>query len=53
MSDAKTSLPIDPKDLVTAAVGFVVGIAILAFFTGLATALDLALLVKHGNIPHQ
>lgn len=53
MTDAKKTLPIDPKDLVTTAIGFVVGLGILVFFIGLAKVLDLTLLVNHGNIPHQ
>ncbi len=53
MSDAKKSLPIDPKELVPAAIGFVVGLGILTFFLGVAKILSLTLLVNHGNIPHQ
>ena len=53
MSDAKHSLPIDPKDLVPAVLGFVVGLGILAFFVGLAAVLQMPLLVIHSNIPHQ
>lgn len=53
MSDAKKTLPIDPKELVPAAFGFVLGIGILAFFVSLAMVLGLTLLVNHGNIPHQ
>lgn len=47
------SLPIDPKELVPAAAGFVLGLGILTFFVGLAKVLSLTLLVNHGNIPHQ
>ena len=46
-------LPIDPKELVPAALGFVLGLGLLAFFVLLAMALDLQLLVNHANIPHQ
>jgi capsular polysaccharide biosynthesis protein len=50
---AKKSLPIDPKDLLPAAVGFVLGLGILVFFVLLAKSMDLTLLVNHHDIPHQ
>lgn len=53
MSDVKKSLPIDPKELVPVAFGFVLGIGILVFFLALSQGLGLTLLVNHGNIPHQ
>lgn len=53
MTDGKNSSPIDPKELVPAALGFVLGVGILGFFLGLAKVLGLTLLVNHANIPHQ
>jgi hypothetical protein len=50
---APKSLPIDPKDLVPAAVGFAIGLGIMAFFAVLCLGMDLTLLVNHGAIPHQ
>ncbi|MBL9079593.1 MAG: hypothetical protein JNL08_18970 [Planctomycetes bacterium] len=52
MSDKK-SLPIDPKDLLPAALGFVLGLGILAFFVLLALSLDLTLLVNAHDLPRQ
>ena len=51
MSESK--LPIDPKELVPAAVGVVIGICILIGFGVLATVLGLTLFVDSGNIPYQ
>jgi hypothetical protein len=53
MSQAPQTPLLDPKELVPAAGGFVLGIGIIVFFIGLAKVLGLALLVNHGNIPHQ
>lgn len=53
MSESKNGLPIDPKDLATAAGGFVVGLLILALFVGVAMALHMPLLVEKWNIPMQ
>ena len=53
MSDEKKQLPIDPKELVPAAVGLVLGVGIIVFFVALALGLDLTLLVDHGDIPRQ
>ncbi|MBL8727551.1 MAG: hypothetical protein JNM25_03900 [Planctomycetes bacterium] len=50
---APKSLPIDPKDLLPAAVGFVIGLGILVFFVLLAKSMDLTLLVNHHDIPRQ
>lgn len=50
---APKSLPIDPKDLLPAAVGFVLGVGILTFFVLLAMSMDLTLLVNHHDIPRQ
>lgn len=44
---------LDPKDIFTIGVGFVLGIGILVFFVLLAMGLDMPLLVNHGNVPHQ
>ena len=46
-------LPIDPKELLPAAVGFVLGLGILAFFVLLAKSMDLTLLVDQHNVPRQ
>ena len=51
MSDSKPL--IDPKELVPAAIGVVLGVCILAGFVLLASSLGLTLLVDHSNIPHQ
>ena len=53
MSDQPSQLPIDPKDLATAAAGFVIGLMIIGGFALLCLGLDLTLFVDHGNIPHQ
>lgn len=53
MSDSHKQLPIDPKELAPAAIGFVLGIGLLIGFGVLATVLGLTLFVDHGNIPHQ
>lgn len=53
MSDAKTCCTFDPKELVPAALGFLLGIGILAIFLALAKVLGLTLLVNNGAIPHQ
>ncbi len=50
---APKSLPIDPKDLIPAAFGFVIGLGILTFFVLLATGMDLTLLVNQHNVPRQ
>jgi hypothetical protein len=50
---AQKSLPIDPKELFPAAVGFALGIGILAFFVLLAMALDMPLLVDTAALPRQ
>lgn len=51
MSDAK--LPIDPKELTPAAIGLMLGVAMLIGFGVLASVLGLTLFVDHGNIPYQ
>lgn len=51
--DKKPALPIDPKELVPAGIGFVIGLVLIGAFVALALALGLTLLVDHGNIPHQ
>ncbi len=53
MSESHPQLPIDPKELVPAAVGFVAGLGILAFFVLLALAMGLTTIVNHANIPMQ
>jgi hypothetical protein len=42
---------IDPKEVITLATGFVLGLCILVFFVGLSKVLDLTLLVDIGNLP--
>lgn len=44
---------IDPKDLVPAALGLVLGFGILTFFILLAISMDMTLLVNVGDIPRQ
>ncbi|MFK7743398.1 MAG: hypothetical protein AB8H80_23985 [Planctomycetota bacterium] len=51
MSDSK--LPVDPKELIPVAIGFVLGFGLLAFFIALAFGLDLTLLVDSNDIPRQ
>jgi hypothetical protein len=46
-------LPLDPKQLMTLAAGFGIGVLIMVFFVLLATGLHLPLYVDHGAIPHQ
>jgi hypothetical protein len=46
-------LPIDPKELVPAALGFVLGLGILAFFVVLTQVLGMPQLVEHENVPRQ
>lgn len=53
MSDDKKQLPIDPKELMPAAVGFVLGLCLLGAFVLLAMGLDLTLLVDAGDLPRQ
>ncbi|MBL8726571.1 MAG: hypothetical protein JNK49_21190 [Planctomycetes bacterium] len=53
MSDTKPTLPISPQDLVTTGLGFALGIGMIGGFILLAKTLGLALLVNHGNVPHQ
>jgi uncharacterized protein involved in exopolysaccharide biosynthesis len=53
MSESKSPLPISPQDLVTTGLGFVLGLCMLGGFVLLAKTLGLALLVNHGNVPHQ
>ena len=53
MSDSKPQLPVDPKELVPAGVGVVLGILLLGAFVLLAQGIGLTLFVDHGNIPHQ
>lgn len=53
MTAAESKPLIPPQDLVTIAVGFVLGICIIALFLGLATTLQMPLLVEHWNIPRQ
>lgn len=53
MSDPAFPFPIDPKELIPTAIGFVIGIGILLFFIALGLALDMTFLVNVGNIPHQ
>ncbi len=52
MSNSKR-LPIDPKDLFPAGMGFVLGIGILVFFFLLAKGIGLTTLVDYHNVPHQ
>ena len=44
---------IDPKELAPLAVGFVLGLALLAFFVLFSKGMGLTLLVNHANIPYQ
>lgn len=53
MSDSPKPFPIDPKELVPAAGGFVVGVSIVVFFVLLAMGMGLTLLVDKANIPMQ
>ena len=43
----------NPIDVRTIAIGFVLGLGILALFIGLGTALEQTFLVNHAAIPHQ
>ncbi|MBZ0150316.1 MAG: hypothetical protein K8J09_02205 [Planctomycetes bacterium] len=51
MSDSKPL--IDPKDLVPAVQGFVLGLGLLAFFFVLALGLGLTTFVNYGDVPYQ
>ena len=51
MSESKPL--IDPKELAPAAVGFVLGLALLGCFVLFAKGMGLTLLVNHANIPYQ
>ena len=51
MSESKPL--IDPKELTPAAIGFVLGLALLGFFVLLSKGMGLTLLVNHANIPYQ
>jgi len=53
MSETKSPLPIDPKELAPAGAGFFIGLLILALFLGIAAVLDLPLLPEHWDIPGQ
>jgi hypothetical protein len=53
MSDSKNGLPIDPKELVPAVGGFVLGFGIVAFFVLLAMGMGLTLFVDKADIPLQ
>jgi len=53
MSDSKSQLPIDPKELIPAGIGMVLGVTLIVGFVLLATSIGLTLLVDHGDIPHQ
>jgi hypothetical protein len=48
-----SKLPIDPKELVPAAIGLAIGVGILVFFALLASGLGLTLFVDHSTIPQQ
>ena len=52
MNDTKQPL-IDPVGTKTMVIGFVLGLAIIAFFVLLSTMLGQTLLVDHSAIPHQ
>ena len=51
MSDPK--LPIDPKELLPAAIGLMIGFGIIVFFVLLATGLHLTLFVDPSDLPRQ
>jgi|GEM_PF-2852534 hypothetical protein len=53
MSDSKPQLPIDPKDLVPAGVGVVLGVALIVAFVLLATGIGLTLFVDFADMPRQ
>lgn len=52
-SKGQSLLPIDPKELMPAAIGFVIGLLIIAAFALLAQGIDLTLFVDKSAIPHQ
>jgi len=51
MSDPQP--PIDPKELLPAAIGLMLGVGILIGFGILATVLGMTLFVDHNAIPYQ
>lgn len=51
MSESKKL--IDPKELAPAAIGFVLGLALLGFFVLFAKGMGLTLLPNHPDIPYQ
>ena len=53
MTDSKNPLPIDPKDLVPAGVGVVLGVALILGFVLLATSIGLTLFVDFNDMPRQ
>jgi hypothetical protein len=53
MSDQKQPFPIDPKELVPAGVGVMLGVGLIVAFVALAAGIGLTLLVDQGDIPHQ
>ncbi len=53
MSDTKSPLPIDPKELVPAGIGVALGVALIVGFVVLALGIGLTLFVDHGDIPYQ
>jgi len=53
MSDSKPQLPIDPKELLPAGFGVVLGIVMILGFVLLAKGIGLTLFVDHADIPHQ
>jgi hypothetical protein len=50
---AATKLPVDPKELVPAAVGLALGVALLVGFYLLAKGLGMPTFVEHWNLPRQ
>jgi hypothetical protein len=51
MSDSKPL--IDPKEVVPAGIGFVIGIGLVVFFYLLASTLGFATFAETGNLPRQ
>ncbi len=51
MSEAKPF--IDPREVVTLAIGFALGLGILVFFLLLAKTMGLTTIVDIGNLPRQ
>ena len=53
MTETKKPLPIDPKELVPAGIGFFLGLLILGLFVGLTIVMGLPTIVEGWNIPRQ